>query len=45
MGLLAELIMRVYYESQSKADYRIKSLLNPRQNDTALPASTRRTLD
>lgn len=33
MGLLAELIMRVYYESQSKTDYRIKSLLNPRPGD------------
>lgn len=39
MGLLAELIMRVYYESQGKADYRVKSVLNPREgaaaNDTA----------
>ena len=33
MGLLAELIMRVYYESQGKADYRIKSVLNPRAGD------------
>jgi glycosyltransferase involved in cell wall biosynthesis len=33
MGLLAELIMRVYYESQSKTDYRIKSILNPRPGD------------
>lgn len=31
MGLLAEVIMRVYYESQSKTDYRVKSVLNPRQ--------------
>lgn len=33
MGLLAELIMRVYYESQGKADYRIRSLLNPRDGE------------
>jgi glycosyltransferase involved in cell wall biosynthesis len=36
MGLLAELIMRVYYESQSKADYRIKSLVNPRADESPL---------
>ena len=35
MGLLAELIMRVYYESQSKTDYRIKSVLNARPEDAA----------
>jgi dolichol-phosphate mannosyltransferase len=35
MGLLAELIMRVYYESQSKTDYRIKSVLNARPEDSA----------
>lgn len=35
MGLLAELIMRVYYESQGKADYRVKSVLNPREGVTA----------
>jgi glycosyltransferase involved in cell wall biosynthesis len=45
MGLLAELIMRVYYESQSKADYRVKSLLNPRENDAGLPASTKQTIE
>jgi glycosyltransferase involved in cell wall biosynthesis len=33
MGLLAELIMRVYYESQSKTDYRVKSILNPRPGE------------
>jgi dolichol-phosphate mannosyltransferase len=33
MGLLAELIMRVYYESQSKTDYRIKSVVNPRPGE------------
>lgn len=33
MGLLAELIMRVYYESQSKTDYRIKSVLNARPGE------------
>lgn len=33
MGLLAELIMRVYYESQSKTDYRIKSMLNAREGE------------
>ena len=32
MGLLAELIMRVYYESQSKTDYRVKSVINPRED-------------
>jgi glycosyltransferase involved in cell wall biosynthesis len=35
MGLLAELIMRVYYESQAKTDYRIKSVLNARPEDAA----------
>jgi dolichol-phosphate mannosyltransferase len=35
MGLLAELIMRVYYESQSKTDYRVKSVFNPREGDQA----------
>jgi dolichol-phosphate mannosyltransferase len=34
MGLLAELVMRVYYESQSKTDYRIKSIVNPRPGET-----------
>jgi glycosyltransferase involved in cell wall biosynthesis len=33
MGLLAELIMRVYYESQSKTDYRVKSIFNPRPGE------------
>jgi len=37
MGLLAELIMRVYYESQSKTDYRVKSVFNPRDDDLAPP--------
>ena len=45
MGLLAELIMRVYYESQSKADYRVKSLLNPREGDTELQASAKQTIE
>ena len=29
MGLLAELLMRVYYESQDKRDYTVKSIINP----------------
>jgi dolichol-phosphate mannosyltransferase len=33
MGLLAELIMRVYYESQSKTDYRVKSVFNLREDE------------
>ena len=34
MGLLAELIMRVYYESQSKTDYRVKSVFNQREDES-----------
>lgn len=42
MGLLAELIMRVYYESQSKTDYRIKSILNARPGEAnGEPSSAR----
>lgn len=45
MGLLAELIMRVYYESQGKADYRIKSVLNPREDNASNDASRRSVFD
>lgn len=45
MGLLAELIMRVYYESQGKADYRVKSVLNPREDDAPNGTSGRGTID
>jgi dolichol-phosphate mannosyltransferase len=45
MGLLAELIMRVYYESQGKADYRLKSVLNAREGDAANGASRRGAVD
>lgn len=45
MGLLAELIMRVYYESQGKADYRVKSVLNAREDDAASGSSQRSAID
>ncbi|HET6161046.1 MAG TPA: glycosyltransferase family 2 protein [Dongiaceae bacterium] len=45
MGLLAELIMRVYYESQGKADYRVKSVLNPREDESPNASSRRGTID
>ncbi len=45
MGLLAELIMRVYYESQGKADYRIKSVQNPRAEEGSGEAPRRNTND
>jgi glycosyltransferase involved in cell wall biosynthesis len=45
MGLLAELIMRVYYESQSKTDYRVKSVLNPREGNAPSDASPRSAID
>ena len=34
MGLLAELIMRVYHEFQSKTDYRVKSVFNQREDES-----------
>ncbi len=34
MGLLAELIMQVYYEFQRKTDYRVKSVLNQREDES-----------
>ena len=45
MGLLAELIMRVYYESQGKSDYRVKSVLNPRETDSPNDASRRSAIN
>jgi glycosyltransferase involved in cell wall biosynthesis len=45
MGLLAEVIMRVYYESQSKTDYRVKSVINPRDDASPGTASWHSTLD
>jgi len=45
MGLLAELIMRVYYESQGKADYRVKSILNPREDESPNASSRRGAID
>lgn len=45
MGLLAELIMRVYYESQSKTDYRVKSVINPRAGDALNNASRHNLID
>lgn len=45
MGLLAELIMRVYYESQSKTDYRVKSVLNPHPGDSPNGASRQTPTD
>lgn len=41
MGLLAELIMRVYYESQSKTDYRVKSVFNAREDESPSAKGTR----
>ena len=45
MGLLAELIMRVYYESQSKTDYRVKSVFNPHESNSPNDASRRSAID
>jgi glycosyltransferase involved in cell wall biosynthesis len=40
MGLLAELIVRTYHESQDKPIYHIREMLNFEGQDTAMPAET-----